>query len=327
MRRRTPSASNSREILGALADADVADRQPQLARDREYDAALRGAVELGHHDAGHAERLVELARLLERVLSLARVEHQQHFVRRALVDPAHHALHLLQFVHQVRLRVQATCGVGEQDVDAPRAGCLQRVEHDRSGICAGGLRDHGHVVAIAPDLQLLDGGGAERVARGEHDFEALLLQLPRELADGRGLAGAVDADDENRERRSGAVDLQWLLRRPQDVQQRAAQRCEQCFEIVELLALDLATQLFEDALRGFDANVRGDQSRLELVENRVVDAACRQQVGEVVGQPRVAAVELLAQPLEQAGPRRLLSGLSSVFDLNPNIAGADHTGS
>jgi hypothetical protein len=140
-----------------------------------------------------------------------------------------------------------------------------------------------------------------------------LLQLSRELADRRGLAGAVDAHDENCERRSGRVDLQWLLRRTQDVQQRAAQRCEQCFEIVEFLALDLTTQLVEDALRGFDADVRGDQACLELVEHSVVDAAGRQQVGEVVGQPRVAAVELLAQPLEQAGPRRLRHLFGLVF--------------
>ena len=72
------------EILGALADADVADRQLQLARDCEDDAALRGAVELGQHDARDAERLVEQPRLLERILALARVEHQQDFVRRAL---------------------------------------------------------------------------------------------------------------------------------------------------------------------------------------------------------------------------------------------------
>ena len=105
--------------------------------------------------------------------------------------------------------------------------------------------------------------------------------------------------------------VERLLRRPQDVQQRAAQRGEQRIEIVELLARDLATQLVEDALRGLDADVRGDQPRLELVEHRVVDAAAGQQVREVVGQPRIAAVELLAQALEQAGPggRRRFVGL------------------
>ena len=101
---------------------------------------------------------------------------------------------------------------------------------------------------------------------------------------------------------SAALDHERLLRRQQDVQQRAAQRREQRVEIAELLARDFAAQIFEDAFGGFDADVGSDQSRLELVENRVVDAASRQQVREVVGQPRVAAVELLAQALEQARP-------------------------
>ena len=35
------------EVLGLLADADEADREPELARDGDDDAALGGAVELG----------------------------------------------------------------------------------------------------------------------------------------------------------------------------------------------------------------------------------------------------------------------------------------
>ena len=89
------------------------------------------------------------------------------------------------------------------------------------------------------------------------------------------------------------------------------------------LRATLRAQPVEHAFRGLDADVGGDQPRLELVEHRVVDAAAGQQVREVVGQPRVAAIELLAQPLEQArlpacGRRRL----SSVLDLKPNIASA-----
>ena len=70
----------------------------------------------------------------------------------------------------------------------------------------------------------------------------------------------------------------------------------------------LLAQPVEDALRRLDADVGGDQARLELIEHRVVDAAAGQQVREVVGQPRVAAVELLAQPLEQAGPVAACAG-------------------
>ena len=63
------------EILGLFADADEADRQPELARDGDHDAALGGAVELGEHEAGDAHRFVELRGLRERVLSLVGIEH------------------------------------------------------------------------------------------------------------------------------------------------------------------------------------------------------------------------------------------------------------
>ncbi len=59
------------------------------------------------------------------------------------------------------------------------------------------LGDHRDTVALAPGLQLFDRGGAEGVAGGQHDALALVLQPLGQLADGGGLAGAVDADHQN----------------------------------------------------------------------------------------------------------------------------------
>ena len=53
--------------------------------------------------------------------------------------------------------------------------------------------------AVGPDPQLLDGGGAEGVAGRQGDLRAFLGQALGQLADGGGLAGAVDPghqDDE-----------------------------------------------------------------------------------------------------------------------------------
>src|ERR1700756_3688246 len=41
------------EIVDAFADADEVHRDAVLGGDRHQDAAARGAVELGHHQAGH----------------------------------------------------------------------------------------------------------------------------------------------------------------------------------------------------------------------------------------------------------------------------------
>src|SRR3546814_15294913 len=91
-------------------------------------------------------------------------------------------------------------GVGDQHVDTARLRRLQCIERHRRGVGVLALRDHGHAVALAPGLQLRDGGGAEGVAGGEHQAAALVLVASRQLADGGGLADAVEADGEDDER-------------------------------------------------------------------------------------------------------------------------------
>ena len=119
------------EILDLLADADDLHRQAELRLDREHDAALGGAVELGEHDAGHVDRVGELLGLHEPVLAGRRVDHEQHLLARALgaIDDA---AQLLQLLHEVRLRVQAAGGVDEHEVGARLDAARHRVEHDRA---------------------------------------------------------------------------------------------------------------------------------------------------------------------------------------------------
>ncbi|MNN93142.1 hypothetical protein D3C81_2115330 [compost metagenome] len=85
------------------------------------------------------------------------------------------------------------------------------------------LGDHRDVVALAPHLQLLDGGGAEGVAGGEHDLLAILLQLLRQLADGGGLAHAVHADHEDHVGLA-LIDLQRFFHRAEQAGQLFLQR-------------------------------------------------------------------------------------------------------
>src|SRR5882757_8251293 len=71
-----------REVVDALADADEMHRQFVLFRQRHQDAAARGAVELGHDQAGHARCTMKRLDLRQRVLSHRGIEHQQHSMRR-----------------------------------------------------------------------------------------------------------------------------------------------------------------------------------------------------------------------------------------------------
>ena len=85
----------------------------------------------------------------------------------------------------------------EHGVDALLDALLDRLEGDAGGVGALRAAHDVDADALAPGGELLDGGGAERVGRAEGHGEVLGDEDAGELADGGGLAGAVDADDED----------------------------------------------------------------------------------------------------------------------------------
>ena len=185
------------QVVDLLPDPDEPDRHPEVVLDREHDPALRGRVELRQHDAGQPDGLVERLRLGEAVLAGRRIEHEERLglgAGQALVDdPAD----LRQLVHQVRLRVEPAGGVGDDEVGAAGDGRVERVVDDGAGIGAGRVGDDRDAGPVGPDPELVDGGGAERVGGGEETRRPSRRVAGGELADRRGLAGPVDADDEH----------------------------------------------------------------------------------------------------------------------------------
>ena len=159
------------------------------------DAALGRAVELGEHDAGDVDDLAEDPGLDEAVLAGGGVEDQQHLGDRGLL--LDDALDLAELVHQSGLVLQAAGGVDQDGVDALVDALLDRFERDAGRVAALGAADDLDTDALAPRGQLVDGGGAERVGRAERDGEVLGDQDPGDLADGGGLAGAVDTDHQD----------------------------------------------------------------------------------------------------------------------------------
>src|SRR5438270_686679 len=65
------------QVVRLLANADVRERDAEIADDREGDAALRGAVEFDERDVRHVHALREDARLMETVLACVRVDDEQ----------------------------------------------------------------------------------------------------------------------------------------------------------------------------------------------------------------------------------------------------------
>src|SRR5207248_9534170 len=99
---------------------------------------------------------------------------EQGLVRRAVELGRDHATHLRELLHQVRLRVQPTRRVDDDDVAAAGLGGGDRVECDGGGVGAALRADEVGTGALCPDLQLLFGGGAEGVGRGDDDRAPVL---------------------------------------------------------------------------------------------------------------------------------------------------------
>ena len=118
--------------------------------------------------------------------------------------------------------------------------------------------------ALAPEGELFDGGGAKRVAGREHHLEALVGGNGAKLADSRGLARTVDADNKNDK---------WLLRSKVERRLDGLQNLrhflgEDAFYLTRLDFLVVAPgrHRLDDALRHGHAEVGLDQHVLQLAK-------------------------------------------------------------
>src|SRR6185503_13597938 len=172
----------------------------------DKNAAARGAVKLGHDQAGDARDPQEGFDLVHGVLAPGGIEHQKGGMGSREVLFSQDTDDLLKLRHQIGLVVQPAGSVDDQYVGAAVAGGVESVEGDAGSVGARGAGEDLRADAVTPNGQLLDRGGAEGVAGGEHHAETLAPGDGAELSDGGGLAGTIDADDENDERPFGLVE-------------------------------------------------------------------------------------------------------------------------
>ena len=98
------------------------------------------------------------------------------------------------------------------------------VERDRGRIAPRRAGDAGHAEPLGPDLELADGAGAVGVGRREQHLPALALEPARELGGGGGLAGAVDADQQDDRRAALASRQRARILRCRRAARRAGSR-------------------------------------------------------------------------------------------------------
>ena len=220
-----------------------------------------------------------------RVLADRGVEHEQHGVRGFRVDLPHDADDLFELAHELGPVLQPAGRVHHHHVGVELARAGQRVEGKPGGVGALLALDEVGRRAARPDAQLLDRGGAERVAGGEHDRLALAPELGRELADGRRLAGAVDADDEDDEGTLARVDHE----RTGDGSERALDfRGEDGLHRLgrEALLVAPAPDRLANPRRRLEAEIGLDQDVLEIVERVRVELALGENVGDAAADAR-----------------------------------------
>src|SRR5690606_12216688 len=182
------------QVVLLLADTDELDGYAQFSGDGEEDAALGRTVELGDDDTRQLHRVVEAPGLLETVLPCDGVEHQPHVLRFPRIGPVDDPLHLLQFLHQVVLGMQAAGRVDEQQVTALADAPLRSVESHRGRVAVVRTRHGRDTETLPPYRQLCAACGPEGVACCEHHLAAVGRVVAAQLGDGGGLADAVDAD-------------------------------------------------------------------------------------------------------------------------------------
>ena len=174
---------------------------------------------------------------------------------------------------------------------------LDALEDHRRGVGAFLAAHDGRADAIRPDLQLLGGRGAEGVARGEQNLFPVGDQLGRELADGRGLAAAVDADDQQARTacasnvsagasRVRICALRW---------RRKAQTASGSFRSLRVSDVRISSS---NSLAGAHADVGGQQHLLDLVDDAGIQLLAP---GEDLAEARNPARPRARQPGRQRG--------------------------
>ena len=173
----------------------------------------------------------------------------------------------------------------------------QRVVGEAGGVGIGRRRHHRRAGPIAPDFELLDRGGAERVARRQDDAFALVAKQLGELADGGGLAAAIGADHQNDGRLVGGVERESLFHRQKegldDLSQGGADFVGGDF-LVELGVTQARRRLFRQA----PAEIGGDQQFLQLRQRLVVEPPLGENAGDAAADLGRGARQAGAQPPE-----------------------------
>ena len=182
--------------------------------------------------------------------------------------------------------MQPSGRVDQEQIVAIALGSLHGLIGQPRGIGTAFLGDHRAAGALAPNLELLDGRGAEGVTGGQGDGLSVAAKSGRQFADGRRLAAAVDPDDQHHMGLVFRVEFQGLGDRFQNFGNVLGEGPAH-FLGTDFLVKAGFGQPLRQLGRGRDSQVRSNQQLFELFERLLVQLAlcedgprCRRPVCE-----------------------------------------------
>jgi len=187
------------QIVRTFAETDELHGNAQGPLDRDNDAALRGSVKLGQHNAGDSGRLREHLRLLHTVLAGGGVQDQEDLGDGGLLF--HDALDLAKLIHECGLVLQTARRVDEDDVDVARNALAHSLEGDGCRVGTFSVASHNvDAHALAPRGELVGGGGRISIPGFYDDVEEL-------SADERAMLASIPFDEAAYKQSIGVRDL------------------------------------------------------------------------------------------------------------------------
>jgi hypothetical protein len=130
---------------------------------------------------------------------------------------------------------------------------------------------------------LVDRGGAEGVAGGEHDAAAEALVVSGEFGDRGRLADAVDADDHDDEGDAALENLDLAVAgcKLKQLDHLQAKDLARFGRVIDPIASDALAQLAHEALTDVPADVGLDQQHLEVFVEFLVEDAAIEEPGDL----------------------------------------------
>ena len=168
--------------------------------------------------------------------------------------------------------MQTAGGIDEHQVAAAPVGLVEHVVTNARRVGAAVALDDGNTGALAPHIELLDGGGAEGIGRTDHDILAAGSHGARNLADRRGLAGTVDAHKQHAARRIGK---RITLNRHKMALELLGQSAAKLRGGLKVLLGSSIAQVIGDLNSDLGTHVTHDEGVLKVLPKVLVDLATK----------------------------------------------------